>query len=125
MEIEQVIIARDDELDLSGERKRQELIIVRIAADGSWQRCRCDDFGERLNLRKRALARDLGGGEDGIELGPFEHFGEFGQERRTADERHGAIADAIKETMRCAVPESRPDTSTLVSHTRREARVRM
>lgn len=43
--------------------------------------------------------------EDRVELRPGEHFGELGEERRTADEGQRAVADVLEQRMRRAVPE--------------------
>jgi hypothetical protein len=86
-------------------RASKHLIVIRIAADRGWQRRRSGDFGECLNLSEGALARGVRSSEDAGELGAFDHFGQLCEQRRAADERDGAVADALEQSVRLSVPE--------------------
>lgn len=44
-ENEQIAIAEDDEIGLSGERAREHVIVVRIATGWCWRRLRFDEVG--------------------------------------------------------------------------------
>jgi RHS repeat-associated protein len=86
----QVFVSRHDELDLGGDGQREHLVVVGIATHRLRQRWRFDHLGQAPHFCERALARRVGTGQDHIELRAPDHVGQFGQQRRTADQRDGA-----------------------------------
>lgn len=105
LQIEQVVVAGDDEIHLCGKRQGEHGIVIGIAADGRGQRHRLDDLGERPNFIERTLARSVRPDKDRIELRPRDNIGEFGEEHRAADQGQRAVADVLDQGVRRAVPE--------------------
>jgi hypothetical protein len=48
LQVEQVLVAGDDQIDLSGKRQGEDVIIIGVAADRSLQVRRGDDFRESV-----------------------------------------------------------------------------
>jgi hypothetical protein len=59
VEIEQILVAGDDQLDLGGERQGEDVVIVGIATDRLWEGLGYENFSERLDLRPEIRCRTL------------------------------------------------------------------
>lgn len=102
---EQVIIPRDDEVGLSCDGCCQNLIIIRVAADGLCQGWRLDHFRQPVQLIEYMVARYIRAHKDGIEFRAADYVSQLGQERRAADEREFSVAHLFQQFMRRAATQ--------------------
>jgi hypothetical protein len=114
-EIEQIGVARDDQIDASAQSDRQHFIVIRVATDWPWQGCGCDDFCKRLRIGQSAFSGRVRSTKNVNELGALEHIREFGQKCRTADERERAIADVLDQGVRRSLPQQAGDEDVRIN----------
>lgn len=105
LEIEQIQIARDDEIGARGECASEYVIVIGIAAGGLRQRLRLDEVSEPT-----VILDVLGGGQAGEldavrELIARNDLGELGQQDETGIQRHRASACQVDQATRRTAPE--------------------
>ena len=79
-------IAGDNQVGLRSGREGQHCVIRGIAADWCRQRRRDRRSRPTASTHKRLLGIDVGAGHDRLELWTIHDLGEFGQQRRAADQ---------------------------------------